>query len=91
MMPFVLHRGIMNHDAQQEVEMTDAKGFTVRLSAEQAEEIEAVAAADGVSVAEEIRQAVAARIDERRKDKAFQKRLREIIDQNRRVLERLAE
>ncbi len=71
--------------------MTDAKGFTVRLSAEQAEELEAVAATDGVSVAEEIRQAVAARIEERRKDKAFQKRLREIIDQNRRVLERLAE
>lgn len=71
--------------------MTDAKGFTVRLSAELAEELEAVAAADGVSVAEEIRQAVAARIDERRKDKAFQKRLREIVDQNRRVLERLAE
>lgn len=71
--------------------MTDAKGFTVRMSAEQAEELEAVAATDGVSVAEEIRQAVSARVEERRKDKAFQKRLREIIDQNRRVLERLAE
>lgn len=71
--------------------MTDAKGFTVRLSTEQAEELEAVAAADGVSVAEAIRQAVTVRIDERRKDKAFQKRLREVIDQNRRVLERLAE
>ncbi len=67
------------------------KAFTVRLDANQASELEAVAAADGVSVAEEIRRAVAERIEARRKDPAFQARIRSIIEQNQRVLERLAE
>ena len=42
------------------------KGFTVRLDDEQAEELEAIAEVDGVSVAEEIRQAIGERIAERR-------------------------
>jgi len=69
----------------------DQKAFTVRLDAAQASDLEAVAAADGVSVAEAIRQAVADRIDGRRKDPEFQERVRSIIEQNQRVLERLAE
>ena len=44
-----------------------------------------------MSVAEEIRQAVADRIEARRHDPAFQERIRSIIEQNQRVLERLAE
>lgn len=48
-------------------------------------------AADGVSVAEVIRRAVADRIAARRKDPAFQARIRSIVEQNQRVLERLAE
>jgi hypothetical protein len=67
------------------------KAITVRLDADQAADIEVVATADGVSVAEEIRQAVADRIDARRRDPAFQERIRSIIEQNQRVLERLAE
>lgn len=67
------------------------KAFTVRLDADQATDLEAVAAADGISVAEEIRRAVADRIEARRQDPAFQKRIRSIIEQNQRVLERLAE
>ena len=67
------------------------KAITVRLDVDQAAELEAVAAADGVSIAEEIRLAVADRIEDRRKDPAFQTRIRSIIEQNQRVLERLAE
>ena len=67
------------------------KAFTVRLDTDQAAELEAVAAADGVSIAEVIRQAVADRIVVRRKDPAFQVRIRSIVEQNQRVLERLAE
>jgi hypothetical protein len=69
----------------------EQKAFTVRLDTDQATDLEAVAAADGISVAEEIRQAVADRIEARRQDPAFQKRIRTIIEQNQRVLERLAE
>ena len=69
----------------------EQRAFTVRLDTDQAEELEAVAAADGVSVAEVIRQAVADRIVVRRKDPAFQARIRSIVEQNQRVLERLAE
>jgi hypothetical protein len=69
----------------------EQKAFTVRLDVDQASDLEAVAAADGVSVAEEIRLAVADRIEDRRKDPAFQTRIRSIIQQNQRVLERLAE
>lgn len=69
----------------------EQKAFTVRLDIDQASDLEAVAAADGVAVAEEIRRAVADRIEARRKDPAFQARIRSIIEQNQRVLERLAE
>ncbi len=67
------------------------RAFTVRLDSDQAKDLEAVAAADGVSIAEEIREAVADRIKARRKDPAFQARIRSIIDQNQQVLNRLAE
>ena len=69
----------------------EQRAFTVRLDTDQASDLEAVAAADGVSIAEVIREAVADRIDARRKDPAFQERIRSIMDQNQRVLERLAE
>lgn len=69
----------------------EQKAFTVRLDADQAADLEAVAAADGESVAETIRHAVADRIEARRQDPAFQERIRSIIEQNQRVLERLAE
>lgn len=69
----------------------EQRAFTVRLDSDQASDLEAVAAADGVSVAETIRQAVGDRIEARRKDPAFRARIRSIIEQNQRVLERLAE
>ncbi len=67
------------------------KAFTVRLDPNQAADLEATAAADGISIAEAIRQAVAERIEARRQDPEFQARIRSIIEQNQRVLERLAE
>jgi hypothetical protein len=67
------------------------RAFTVRLPEEQAEQLEAIAQVDGVSVAEEVRSALLDRIEERRHDQQFQRRLRSTMDRNKRVLERLAE
>jgi len=67
------------------------KGFTVRLDDDQAGELEAVARAAGVPVAEEIRQAITARIEERRQDAEFRVRLRRSIEDNQKILDRLAQ
>lgn len=66
------------------------KGFTVRLDDDQAAELEAIARVDGVSVAEEIRQAITVQIASRREDEEFRARLRQSIQDNQKVLERLA-
>ena len=67
------------------------KAMTLRLSAHQAAELEAVARADDMSVSEEVRTAIAERIEHRRKDKKFQERLQQMMQDNARVLERLAQ
>jgi len=67
------------------------KGFTVRLDDDQAAELEAVAKTAGVPVAEEIRQAITARIEERRQDEEFRVRLRRSIEDNQKILDRLAQ
>jgi len=69
----------------------EKKAYTVRVEAEEAAELEAVASAEDVSVAEEIRRAISDRIAAKRADEKFKARIREIIEQNQRVLERLAE
>ena len=66
------------------------KVLTVRLPAEQAQELEAVADVNGVPVAEEVRAAIAAHIEARRKDTAFRERLRASIERNKSILEKLA-
>jgi hypothetical protein len=71
--------------------LVERRAYTVRIPAEEAAELEAVATADGISVSEEIRQAIAERVAAKRKDKAFRARVRSVIEQNQRVLERLAE
>ena len=68
----------------------DTKAMTVRLAADQAAELEAVAQVEGVPVAEEIRTAIAEHIQNRRQDKAFQKRLRASIERNKQILDKLA-
>ncbi len=66
------------------------KAFTMRLPEEKAAELEAVARADGVPVSEAVRDAIDQHIDARRKDKKFQARLSKLVEDNQRVLERLA-
>lgn len=67
-----------------------SKAFTMRLPEEKAAELEAVARADGVPVSEAVREAIDRHIDARRKDKAFQARLTKLVEDNKRVLDRLA-
>jgi predicted DNA-binding protein len=67
-----------------------AKAFTMRLPEEKAAELETVARADGVPVSEAVRDAIDHHIDARRKDKAFQARLTKLVEDNQRVLDRLA-
>jgi predicted transcriptional regulator len=71
-------------------EVAMPKGFTVRLDDDQAAELEAIARVDGVSVAEEIRQAITVQIARRREDEEFRARLHQSIQDNQKVLERLA-
>lgn len=65
------------------------KRFTVRLDDDQAAELEAAAKVDGVPVAEEIRQAISTRIEQRRNDEQSRARLRQSIEDNLKILDRL--
>ena len=66
------------------------KAMTLRLPADQAAELEAIARIDNVPVAVAVRDAIDARIAQRRNDKDFQARLRTIVEQDRAILDRLA-
>ena len=68
----------------------EQKAMTVRLDPEQAAQLEAVAEVNGSPVSQEIRRAISAYIEERRKDKDFQKRLKTSIERHKEVLEKLA-
>jgi predicted transcriptional regulator len=65
--------------------------MTLRLSDEQARELEAVARVDGTPVSETVRQAIADRIEARRQDQEFQTRLKRLMQENQAALERLAQ
>jgi len=67
------------------------KTMTLRLSDELAADLEAMARVDDVPVSEAIRVAVDERIKARREDKQFQARLRRLMAENQRALERLAQ
>ncbi len=67
------------------------KNLTVRLDDELAADMEAVARAEGQSINETIKQALRESIDKRRQDSEFKARLRRIIEEDRELLERLAE
>ncbi len=67
------------------------KTMSLRLSDEQAEQLETVARVDGVPVSEAVRAAIDERIESRRADRKFQARLRRILKENKQALERLAE
>jgi CHASE3 domain sensor protein len=63
--------------------------MTLRLPREQAEALELVATVDGKPMSEEIREALMAHVERRRKDPEFQERLRRAMDENRAALNRL--
>lgn len=69
----------------------ETRALTLRLPARQAAELEAVARADKVSVSEAVRSAIHDRIEARRADKDFQARIRRMMEEEREVLERLAQ
>lgn len=70
--------------------MDEMKAMTLRLSPQQAKDLEAVAQVDDVPVAEAVRAAIEHHIEARRKDKAFRDRLRKMLAEQRDILERLA-
>lgn len=69
---------------------TMTKHITVRLPDDLAAEAEAVARAEGCSLNETVKEALAEAVERKRRDPAFKKRLRQIIEQDRELLERLA-
>jgi hypothetical protein len=81
------------HQPQPEGEATmeETRAMTMRLSATQAKELETVAQVDGVPVAEAVRSAIEGHIAARRQDEEFRARLRRSLEENRDILERLAQ
>jgi hypothetical protein len=67
-----------------------SKNLTVRLDDELAADAEALARAEGNSLNETVRLALSEAVERRRKDPKFKARVRQIIDQDRELLERLA-
>jgi hypothetical protein len=66
------------------------RNLTVRLPDDLAAEAEAVARAEGTSLNETIKEALVEAVERRRNDPDFKRRLRQIIEQDRELLERLA-
>jgi len=66
------------------------KTMTLRLSDEQAQKLETLARVEGIPVSEAVRDAIDRRIEARRKDKAFQDRLKRTVEENARALELLS-
>ncbi|HWF49767.1 MAG TPA: hypothetical protein VG294_03890 [Solirubrobacteraceae bacterium] len=71
--------------------MDDTKAMTLRLSAKQAKELETVAQIDQVPVSEAVRTAIESHIEARRQDAEFRDRLRQALEEQRDILERLAQ
>lgn len=70
--------------------MEETKAMTLRLKGKQSEELEAIADVEGTSVSDEIRKAIAAHIETKRKDKDFKARLKRSLERNREILDRLS-
>jgi predicted transcriptional regulator len=66
--------------------MKPAKAMTIRLSAEQADALETVATVDDRPVADVIRAAITAHIENRLKDQGFKDGLKDRIDRAQRML-----
>jgi hypothetical protein len=69
---------------------TMAKNLTVRLDDDLASDTEALARAEGKSLNETVKHALAEAVQRRREDPEFKTRVRRIIEEDRELLERLA-
>jgi predicted transcriptional regulator len=67
-----------------------AKNLTVRLDDDLAADTDALARAEGKSLNETVKLALSEPVERRRQDPKFRARVREIIEQDRDLLERLA-
>lgn len=67
------------------------KVTTIRLDEDRHRELSMIAKAEGVTVSEIIREAVEEAIEQRRQDPELMARLREHVEDNQRVLERLSD
>ncbi len=67
-----------------------AKNLTVRLDDQLAADAEAIARAEGTSLNETVKLALKEAVERRRRDPKFKARLRQIIEEDRELLERLA-
>lgn len=67
-----------------------SKATSLRLPGPMAAELTAVARADGMPVSEAVRKAIEKYIAERRADKDFQERLKLLLEEDQKVLKRLA-
>jgi predicted DNA-binding protein len=66
------------------------KAMSLRLPEEKAAELAAIARTDDMPVSEVVREAIDNHIASRRADKDFQKRLKNRLEEDREVLERLS-
>ena len=60
--------------------------MTIRLSADQSEELDTIATVDGQPISHVIRSAIAEHIEERKRDAEFQEMLRQRIERAQRML-----
>jgi len=67
------------------------KVTSLRLPEQLAAELAAVARADDIPVSEAVREAIEKHIAERRADEDFQKRLKKKLEEDQKILKRLAE
>ena len=67
------------------------KATSLRLPEPMAAELTAVARADGIPVSEAVRIAIAKHIAERKADKDFQNRLKQLLEEDQKVLKLLSE
>ena len=69
--------------------MAETKNLLLRLDPELAEQLQAVATVEERPVSEVVREAIRALVESRRRDRSFQKRLRQTARQYESLLERL--
>jgi predicted transcriptional regulator len=67
-----------------------SKNLTIRLDDDLAADTEALARAEGQSLNETVKIAIREAVERRQKDPAFRRRVRQIIEDDRELLERLA-